>query len=326
MQPIIFFNTGWMNRYAGPNNDSIQGGGKYVQVHKTGGEMFNFKPHRGMLYGYVQPPRGGNIHINRLGAGLSVSSISNVLVVWTATHPVTRGTFVVGWYKSATVYAAYHKVNVTRTSQWNWQGRKHGYHATAKSQNAVLLLPDARTLAVPRGKGNMGQSNVWYADKNPAFEQEVRDYIQHYQATGRPPLPIKRAHGRRQPDVLKRQAVERKAVEVVSKYYSDYGYTVDSVEKDNVGWDLEARSGNLLLKLEVKGLSGRDVVVDLTPNEYRQMKADPAHYRLCVVTRALDKPTRHIFSYLPGLDQWQDELGQELQLDEVVSARAALKH
>ena len=46
-------------------------------------------------------------------------------------------------------------------------------------------------------------------------------------------------------------------------YYEKLGYIVTSVERDNVGWDLTAVLGERELKLEVKGLSGSQVVVEL---------------------------------------------------------------
>ncbi|MCC3158655.1 DUF3883 domain-containing protein [Hymenobacter sp. 15J16-1T3B] len=325
MHGIIFFNTGWMNRYAGPDNDTIQGGGRFVEENESGGEMYNFKPHRNTMYGYVQPVRGNTINITRLGAATDDDTISDVTVVWTARHPVNGGTYVVGWYTSATVHREYQELDFTRSSTWNWNGREVGYHATASQKTVRLLTPDARTLLVPRGKGGMGQSNVWYADDNPQFVKQVLNYIQHYNSTGLPPTPTKRTKAARQLDVLKRVVVEQKAVEMVRDHYTSLGYTVDSVEKDNVGWDLEAVSGKSLLKLEVKGLSGPDVVVELTRNEYKNLKADPGRYRLCVVTKALTAPQLHVFTYLQETDQWVDADGFELAFEEIVSARVHIK-
>ena len=64
---------------------------------------------------------------------------------------------------------------------------------------------------------------------------------------------------------------------------------VNSFEKDNVGWDLEAVKNKEKLLIEVKGLSGNEVVSELTPNEYAQMKNNIVNYRICLVTNALDK-------------------------------------
>lgn len=53
-----------------------------------------------------------------------------------------------------------------------------GYFTTAKCQDARLLPIDERRVEVQRQAKNwMGQSNVWYADKNPDFVRLVRDYI-----------------------------------------------------------------------------------------------------------------------------------------------------
>ncbi|WP_410723360.1 protein NO VEIN domain-containing protein, partial [Burkholderia sp. SIMBA_042] len=65
--------------------------------------------------------------------------------------------------------------------------------------------------------------------------------------------------------------------------------TVSSVEEDNVGWDLTVTGGDVTLKVEVKGLSGHELCVELTPNEYKQM-VSPEHramYAVYVVTGAL---------------------------------------
>jgi hypothetical protein len=69
--------------------------------------------------------------------------------------------------------------------------------------------------------------------------------------------------GRRQPDPLFRQRVEEIAVDKTKDYFTRLGYRVKSVEEDNVGWDLTAVLGERELKLEVKGLSGSQVVVEL---------------------------------------------------------------
>ncbi|MBU3214799.1 hypothetical protein [Clostridium estertheticum] len=42
-----------------------------------------------------------------------------------------------------------------------------GYYASAKAEDAVLLRKDERVMLfepIPKGKGGMGHSNVWYAD------------------------------------------------------------------------------------------------------------------------------------------------------------------
>jgi len=109
---------------------------------------------------------------------------------------------------------------------------------------------------------------------------------------------------------------------VVTQHFSGCGFRVASVERDNVGWDLVATRENLFLLLEVKGLSGHAVCVELTPNEYGQMRAHRGDYRLCVVTDALGQtPTLHCFVYEKHLGVWRTQEGKELEIRGMVSAR-----
>ena len=52
--PIVYFNIGWMERYAGPvDNDKTKGGHGYLQNHPHGGEASNFlKTEDGTCRGY----------------------------------------------------------------------------------------------------------------------------------------------------------------------------------------------------------------------------------------------------------------------------------
>jgi hypothetical protein len=313
-----------MMHYASTSDtDPIQGGGRYVRQTNSGGEAWNFRLHRKKLYGYVQPARGGSIHIERLGASCHDETLTGVTVVWTAPHPVTGGTYVVGWYQNATVFRHYQQVTGDQRGTWSWHGRDASYHVVAAAADSYLLLPDARTLAVPRGAGGFGQSNVWYADTATDFVQQVRAHIAAYSTTGKPPV-IPRARLARQPDTLKRLAVEQAAVACVWQHYQQLGYQLTSVEQDNVGWDLEAAADTISLRLEVKRLSGSALSVELTPNEYRSLShaSYRASYRICIVTDALTQPNLHIFAYIKEADQWISQAGKVLSFAEVVSARA----
>ncbi len=150
-QPVIVFNVGWMKEYEG--NDTISGGGSYVEKHGKGGEAFNFLPHRGKFYGYVRAPRGGrSLDITKLGASDDLDRVYPVTVAWTATRPSGRAVLV-GWYESATVY---------RERQSFPSGRERaGYFATTAEEHGVLLKESERQLRIPRNRpGAMGQSNV----------------------------------------------------------------------------------------------------------------------------------------------------------------------
>lgn len=157
---LIFCNIGWMKHYNGIDGDSIERGGKYNQ-HSIGHEVCNFSSNEGVLYGYVQPT--GRIKIEKLGASKNEDCVSGVTVVWTA-GPESGGTVVVGWYKDATVYRDIQPI--AKPSKIQKRNGIHSYRIKAPADKAVLLPVERRELIIPRAvKGGIGQSNVWFADK-----------------------------------------------------------------------------------------------------------------------------------------------------------------
>jgi hypothetical protein len=145
----------------------------------------------------------------------------------------------------------------------------------------------------------MGQRNIWYAENNQDYVEKVLKYIK----TGFFANSENKSKGTaRQNDPLKRMEVETKAVKFVTKHYKKLGYEIDSVEKDNVGWDLNATNGRIKLKLEVKGLSGNDIATELTP-------------------KTLSSPKLMVFSYSIDNDKWTSDNGRILKFEEKISAR-----
>lgn len=181
--PLLFCNVGWMKRYDGIDNDSIERGGKYNE-QSVGHEVCNFSDCSGTLYGYVQPT--GNTKLEKLGASKSDASVDGVTVVWTA-GPESGGTVVVGWYKDATVFREVQKLPKPTPHQ-----KKNGvltYRIKAQTANAFLLPVLQRELIIPRAvKGGIGQSNVWFADQ-PESAGLVKRVLELIQAGGSPTLP-----------------------------------------------------------------------------------------------------------------------------------------
>ncbi len=320
MEPIVFFRTGWMKHYEGLDGDPIKGGGAYVDKHGTGFEVFNFRPYRGKNYGFVKAS-GKNelIDVSRIGAVAGADFVEGVTVVWTARHP-QGGVRIVGTYRDATVYRNYQEPpeGARRTiTQEKWQT---GYYVTAPSEACVLLPEDDRLFAVPTGKGGFGQSNVWYADsdRGQAFRAKALEYMKTYRVPRKPGSPKRRT------DPEMRSKVENAAIALIWERYERKGYSLESVEKDNVGWDLEAEFESIKLLCEVKGLSGNQLRVELTPNEYANMLARKDQYRLCVVINALDAKRQEffIFSFSRATGQWESEDGRVLKLQERTSAVA----
>lgn len=122
--------------------------------------------------------------------------------------------------------------------------------------------------------------------------------------------------------------VEQNAVNTVRAYYQKLGFDVASVEKDNCGWDLTATHPNGTKRLiEVKGLSGQQISVQITPNEYKALKKRHKNYILAVYTNAIVSPVLHIFmihKQADGVFKAYDDDGNILEFVESVSAVAQL--
>lgn len=194
-EPILVLNVGWMEKYSGLENDELTDGGAFVVKHGSGGEIFNFLPFRGSMYGYVQPPgrkmpyNSRIIKIERLGAGANSSLAEGVLVAWIAKKP-GGGTYLVGWYQKAIVFKNCQPLPEGMVREF--QGEEPlGYYVRAPEDESVLLKPGARTLRVPRasdsmnrGQGGIGQANVWFADSGKRndlkFRRDLNRFIQTY--------------------------------------------------------------------------------------------------------------------------------------------------
>lgn len=332
VQKMIFFNIGWMDFYQGlDEGDSLKNGGLHNESYKWGGEILNFKPFEKKMYGYVQPKvsegqehRSSTIRIERLEPEAE-ESVSGVLVVWTATDPDHGGTYVIGWYKNATVYRDWQKD--PKGSERKYKRHSLGHYTKAAEKDCTLLPRYERTLRVPRkGPGSMGRSNVWFAEEADDFKQQVLDLIDGKQIPTLEAETKQKKKGRKaiQPDPEKRLKVEQASVKMVIEHFTRLGYKVDSREKDNLGWDLDASRGKIQLKLEVKGLSGSTVQADLTPNEFEKMKEFKESYVICIVTNALENPKLKVFYYSSDLKKWRANKNEVLLVKEMVAARVSI--
>lgn len=323
---LLFVNIGWMVHYEGlTKTDRPVGGHGYLKKHGSGSEAWNFRRRGTKVYGYV--PGYRDINIERIGATANGQSVSGVTVVWIARNPRNKRTYIVGWFSDATVYRERRK-----RKQMGAENDVVEYQVEARFGDATLLQVDARTFRIPTEKkpGNLGQNPVWFG-RDDAFRDKVRSYIRTGGALRQQGgLP-------RQNDPALRKEIELAAVEHARRYFAsvDGGRrTVRSVEKDGVGWDLEATSTDgETLKIEVKGLSGGNLVVELTPNEYAQMRS-PHHrtdYVVYIVTRALQQDRKaHIFRYDSIKSSgknfvWMADDGRRLVAKELVGARLSVR-
>jgi hypothetical protein len=98
-------------------------------------------------------------------------------------------------------------------------------------------------------------------------------------------------------ELFRSKEVEQAAVRLVTASLIQDGWTVKSVEKDGVGYDLECRQRRMILHVEVKGRSADGNVVILTAKEWGRALKDPA-FRLAVVAYACSPHAR--FELLTG--------------------------
>lgn len=305
VRPLLFCNIGWMRAYQGQTaTDKIIGGGRYVQIEKRGHEVCNFVDARGTMFGYVQPV-GTHLKLEKLAASKDDDRLAGVDVVITAHRP-QGDTVIVGWYRNATVYRE--PQPLTKPTALHKKNGVDSFRFTARAQDTKLLHPDDRTEVVPRGKGGMGQSNVWYADKaSTSWLARVRRLLDSGKTAG------PRKGKRPPPDVFKNAEVEAAGMAKVWEHYEARGYDLEDVSKANLGWDLEATSGKLTLRIEVKGLSGKVANIELTPHEYTAFLAHALDYRLCIVTSALTAPALAVCAFNLVSDGWVVESGSNLR-------------
>ena len=327
LQPkIIYFNVGWMKRYAGPDTDDRTiGSHGYLDAHEHGAECFNFLPNEGgRVQGYRPPGDREQTNLTRLGADRSQGQLDGVLVIWMAREPGTGRTLIVGWYRNATVYHA------ARDGGVDFNDERIHYSVEARVDDAVLLPPVARTFKVKSsrvspGQG-FGQKPTWYG--SPEVDKRVWAYVQSWLSRGSKKAPPASKSPPKNNDPELRRKVERAAVEHATAYYkSVYGMNclVESVEKDAKGWDLEVHTGPEPLLVEVKGLLNSGCVCELTPNEYAKMMLAKhrARYVVFVVNNALAQkplaPVASIFEHCGGRN-WQTADGRDLVITEKIGA------
>jgi hypothetical protein len=99
-------------------------------------------------------------------------------------------------------------------------------------------------------------------------------------------------------------------------------YQVIDVSKEDKGWDFEVSKDGEELYVEVKGLSGENVNIELTPNEYEKMKDNKDKYRIFVLTNAdKKKGDYYIFSFKGDKILKDENKNKELTIEERTGAR-----
>jgi hypothetical protein len=321
---ILLCNVSWMKQYKGVSkNDVPRHGGDFVRKNGYGHEAINFMPHGGFLYGFVQL-RTKTININRLDPKAE-DKTDNVLVVWRARSK--EGVVVVGWYKNATVYREVQEPGAGHYFTYKGKTIRPWWIVRAKDSDYFLVPPRQRVFRVPVSHKGFGpRTFVSFLEADTREVKEFKKRLLVYISRAEQGVFIASRKGKkgRVVDQARKVQIEKAAISAASDYYSNRGYDVESVEKENVGYDLDASSAYRHLLIEVKGTSlpsGGGITVNLSPNEYRKSKSRRNQYRICIVTDCLSKPIVHEFVWTDSKKQWEDEnSGSLLTVAEVVSA------
>lgn len=284
---VVFVRVGWMKFYgAAQGHDELLGGGSFNN-DDVGNEHANFAVQpSGLCEGWFQPPGGGGgFTLRRIDprAEADASFVDDVLVVMVATHPVQRGQRVVGWYRHAQCWWSYYEDD----NRW--------HQFSAAPANCVLVPAALRSAGpiVPRGKGSMGQANVYYTydkagraqtapwiDKVLAYVDTYggpnvltmaspEDDTQRAAATAGEESDSQLGGQGHASSVAAKRAVEQHAIATASAHYAAEGWTVESTEANRTAefLDLRCTKGDEVRTVEVKGTVGGSDMVWLTHNE-----------------------------------------------------------
>lgn len=319
MEKIILCRTAWMKYYEGRASIDIpRSGAKYIKKHKTGGEIYNFKKRsNNKVYGYF--PNIGYVNQSNLEDNNLGRDIKGVTVVFCATHPSEGGIRVVGWYKNANVYA-----EPGRSPNGNW------VHTEALYKNVCLIPENDRIFNI---SGTFGRSSLYYFSLHKEKRKLLAELNAYIKRKGKIEEETdfgknKKTSGKAyQPDQDKKLLVEKKAINLARSYYKNrYGKeSVSSVENENKGWDLEVRTKSIRINIEVKGQSGESLLVELTPNEYKEFIKGSNTYQLFVANNVLSrKPIVRVFKYQSKGNCWVGNDKSILNVSIVKSARLNL--
>jgi hypothetical protein len=325
---ILFLNVGWMKRYNGPAaDDPTRGNFGWLNSdggHRHGHECYNFTNDGGFCFG--SHPGSVGTEIQRLGAGVRDAKVDGVVVVWFSRNPRTGNAVIIGWYENATVYRKFQEPKPGDRRMVKGQIVQHKVEARYSDCRLLKDSDSERYFQIPNRferQGGYGQSPNWYG-VGERFLDEVWGFIQGWKATPettiatKPPLPPRT----NDPDL--KLLVEGAAIRVAKEFYrSPAGGSreVRSVEKENLGWDLEAKGPNDTLKVEVKGVSASAVIAELTPNEFSKMKAHRSSWALFIVTGCLSEtPKPFEFRYMHDAKRWETTYGGVLNVQERVAA------
>lgn len=167
--------------------------------------------------------------------------------------------------------------------------------------DSLQVLPESMPITVASIKENSGYQIPYRQVMGRILNKAAQDYLEFRfgstETLPKKPLskPKPGSFSFFQPDPELRKKVERSAIRFVKAKYRKEKWSVKSVERENVGYDLHCTKGSLVECVEVKGATGNEQQIVLTANEIGKAQTDN-RFVLYVITNALIKPTAHRYS------------------------------
>lgn len=286
---IMFVKTGWSDLYEG---GPILGNHEHLKSNANiGHELYNFKETKyGYYYAYIPPVAGSCPQI-------SDNDAENWLVVFLARINGNGKLCVVGYYENATIYNTLKMRPEYDYELFDTDNEGNPFCYCIKTKKAVRLPSQSRKEWAIRSdlcnhikstpvvyiKGPKAKDEPWRKE----FSKIAENLLNNDKITTVPQFPNINAETR--------SLVEKKAVDVVWKYYEKKNYKVIDRQKDNCGYDLLVANNKEELHIEVKGTAMNRLHLYLSLNEFNYMMAS-SKWRLAIVKDALnDKAKPQIF-------------------------------
>ncbi len=272
---ILIVRVGWLDYYDDRRDETGPLAGGAYNTDEVGSEANNFRVlGDGRCYGYARAAWERAFNLRRVDPKAAGDSLDDCLVISVARAYGRGPQVVVGWHATATIHAEY----------LDRPNHAYGvYNFSAAHHDCVLLPPDLRTWEVPKGRGALGQSNVFYTRepdgrvRRPAWLQQVRRNVEDYAGPNllsadplrsfERALDISPAAGQGWGlTAAERRAVEDAAMRRATAHFQKLGYRVEDVHL-RAPYDLYCTKNGESFRVEVKGTTGTADKILLTRNE-----------------------------------------------------------
>lgn len=296
---IAFVKTGWSDSYQG---EAVFGRHDYISKYKEAHERFNFLPTEdGRFFGYMPP-------IGKKERSPQPSDIKGWLVMFVAAERGKGPLKVVGWYEDAIFKSEYSprpEYKGEACFETDVSGNEYTYCVYT---NKAILVPSAQRTETVSGahfrrspivyvRQPSGKRDSWRIQMADSAEQIIARNKPVQEESGEPIVGF--------PDAEHRKKVEKAAIEAVSAFLQNEGYSITDKQRSCCGYDLLAvrKRHPKELHVEVKGTSTSVQHFFMTKNERNYMQ-NPK-WRLAMVTNALEHANIEILSSSDVKDKFE---------------------